>query len=103
MRKYKTAEASQKIREIGLKLIAEKKAAILEAGGDAMKLRDFEGRDLLSLLIKSNMASDLPESARMSDEDILARALVSSCVLCHYADVSAEVPTFIVAGHETTR
>lgn len=41
------------------------------------------GRDLLSLLVKSNM--DEKDVERMSDEDVLA-----------------QVPTFLVAGHETT-
>ncbi len=35
--------------------------------------KDIQGRNLLSLLIKANMATDIPDSSRMSDEDILAR------------------------------
>ncbi|KAG6834869.1 hypothetical protein H0H93_006803 [Arthromyces matolae] len=42
-------------------------------------------RDLLSLLVQSNMATDIPAHQRMSDEDVIA-----------------QVPTFLVAGHETT-
>ncbi|KAF8065386.1 cytochrome P450 [Lyophyllum atratum] len=42
-------------------------------------------RDLLSLLIKSNMDKNIPEYRRMSDEEVLA-----------------QIYTFIVAGHETT-
>ncbi|TFK67144.1 cytochrome P450 [Pluteus cervinus] len=42
-------------------------------------------RDLLSLLVRANMSKDVPESQRMSDEDVLD-----------------QVPTFLVAGHETT-
>ena len=37
----------------------------------------LHGRDLLSLLIKANMASDIPESQRLPDEDVLARAFPS--------------------------
>ncbi|KAH8985284.1 cytochrome P450 [Lactarius akahatsu] len=48
-------------------------------------IRDKKGHDLLSLLIKSNIASDTPESMRMSDEEILS-----------------QVPTFLFAGHETS-
>ena len=44
-------------------------------------LAKFKGNDLLSLLIRANLASDLPESARLSDEAILA-----------------QFPTFLVAG-----
>ena len=34
---------------------------------------DVQGHDLLSLLIKSNIASDMPASMRMSDSEILSR------------------------------
>jgi hypothetical protein len=64
------------IRRIGNQVIAKKKAEVMaslsEKGGDIEK-KDFQGRDLLSLLIKSNLASDIPESARMTDEELLAR------------------------------
>ncbi|KAN0139247.1 Cytochrome P450 [Lactarius tabidus] len=80
------------IRAIGRKMISQKKSEILAStdadtkGGVGKK--DIQDRDLLSLLIKANMATDIPDNARMSDEDILAH--------------SEEVPTFIIAGHETT-
>ncbi|KZP27815.1 cytochrome P450 [Athelia psychrophila] len=44
-----------------------------------------QGRDLLSLLVHANTAADIPPSQRLSDEDVLA-----------------QVPTFLIAGHETT-
>ena len=44
------------------------------------------GRDLLSLLVNANTDPALPADQRMSDSDVLA-----------------QVPTFLVAGHETTR
>ena len=71
-----TAKANKIIHEIGMQLIAEKKAAIYEnraVSDEVVKREDIEGHDLLSLLLRSNMASDLPESARLSDKDILAR------------------------------
>ncbi|KAI0027682.1 cytochrome P450 [Vararia minispora EC-137] len=80
-------------RHVGMRLIAGKRAALLrdravpsETGSVKLKKNDIEGSDLLSLLIKANMAMDLPDNLRLSDEDILA-----------------QVPTFMVAGHETTR
>ncbi|EMD37142.1 hypothetical protein CERSUDRAFT_115058 [Gelatoporia subvermispora B] len=84
------SNAHQIMRRIGAQLIEEKKREILEAtashGPNTVPSRqDVRGRDLLSLLIRANMAKDIPESQRMSDEDILA-----------------QVPTFLVAGHETT-
>ncbi|KZV75630.1 cytochrome P450 [Peniophora sp. CONT] len=78
-----TAKAKAEITEIGMRLIAEKKAAILSevSSGASLEKKDIQGNDLLSLLIRANLASDLPESARLSDRDILA-----------------QVPTFLVAG-----
>ncbi|PBK94068.1 hypothetical protein ARMGADRAFT_115439 [Armillaria gallica] len=42
-------------------------------------------RDLLSLLVKANMSPDVGEHHRMTDSDVLA-----------------QVPTFLLARHETT-
>ncbi|KAI0028886.1 cytochrome P450 [Vararia minispora EC-137] len=78
-------DAFQYIREAGHAIVQEKKVAVLAAAdGRALEKSEFQN-DLLSLLIKSNLASDLPASMRMSDEEI-----------------SGQVPTFLVAGHETT-
>ena len=35
---------------------------------------DVSGNDLLSLLIRANLASDMPVNMRMSDAEILSRA-----------------------------
>ncbi|KAF8257777.1 cytochrome P450 [Lactarius quietus] len=59
-------------------------SADVDAKGGVEK-KNIQGRDLLTLLIKANMATDILDSARMSDEDILS-----------------QVPTFLIAGHETT-
>ncbi|RPD78482.1 cytochrome P450 [Lentinus tigrinus ALCF2SS1-7] len=83
--------AQATMRRIGLELVAEKKAAIMreryeskeKEGG--VERKDMRGRDLLTLLLKANMATDIPDNQRLSDEDVLA-----------------QVPTFLVAGHETT-
>ena len=37
-------------------------------------------RDLLTLLLKSNMATDIPENQRLSDEDVIARTWLPSCL-----------------------
>lgn len=70
------------IRSIGQNVISQKKAEILfsseiDSKGRVEK-KNIQGRDLLSLLMKANMATDIPEHARMTDEDILARKLSSS-------------------------
>ncbi|KAG8743097.1 hypothetical protein FRC10_000397 [Ceratobasidium sp. 414] len=75
------AEASAIMRRIGLKLIADKRASLaheLKTGSTA------QGRDLLTLLIKSNMAYE-NEGQRMTDDEVLA-----------------QISTFLLAGHETT-
>ncbi|KAG6856730.1 hypothetical protein H0H87_001330 [Tephrocybe sp. NHM501043] len=72
-------ETSQKtMTRIGNQLLHESK---LSAQDKTMS----KSRDLLSLLVHSNMSTDLPAHQRMSDEDVVA-----------------QVPTFLVAGHETT-
>jgi hypothetical protein len=58
-------------------MISQKKAEILSCSETDSKGRvekkNIQGRDLLSLLMKANMAKDIPDHARMTDEDILAR------------------------------
>ena len=76
-------EAQAVMQRIGMQLIQEKKAAISreraekseqEKPFDGVERRDLRSRDLLTLLLKANMATDIPESQRLSDEDVLARA-----------------------------
>ncbi|KAF5386913.1 hypothetical protein D9615_002005 [Tricholomella constricta] len=74
----KVGPARETMSRIGHKLLSESKASIHEKSA-------WKSRDLLSLLVTSNMAKDVPEHQRMSDEDVLA-----------------QVPTFLIAGHETT-
>ncbi|ETW77148.1 hypothetical protein HETIRDRAFT_152123 [Heterobasidion irregulare TC 32-1] len=86
--RYRAAQNT--MMRVGQELLAEKKNAILAGNaGHEHKMgrgaQEFQGRDLLSLLIKANMATDLPEGSRMVDHDVLA-----------------QIATFIVAGHETT-
>ena len=55
---------------IGNQLLKEGKAALAEANRENVK---FKKRDLLSLLRKANQSTDIPESQRMKDRDVLAR------------------------------
>jgi hypothetical protein len=80
------------MKRIGYGLISEKKAsARAEKRGVYVEKSDMKGyiiipvglytashatllgRDLLSLLVKANMAVDIPEDQRLSDEDMLGR------------------------------
>jgi cytochrome P450 len=69
--------AVQEIHRIGSRLIEDRKAAVLaerstnESG--VVEKQDVQGHDLLSLLVKSNIAADMPENMRMSDSEILSR------------------------------
>ena len=56
---------------IGSQLLKEGKAALAEANGE--KDKKLKKRDLLSLLLKANLSTDIPESQRMNDRDVLAR------------------------------
>ncbi|KAJ7289289.1 cytochrome P450 [Mycena rebaudengoi] len=66
---------------IGRQLLQDSKKEIAEGGASP----SGRARDLLSLLVRANTSKDVPASQRLSDEDVLA-----------------QVPTFLVAGHETT-
>ncbi|KAH9926682.1 cytochrome P450 monooxygenase [Fomitopsis serialis] len=78
-------DASQEVtRRVGMQLIREKKADVVKAMSSGKEWSEVLGsRDLLTLLIKANMNSNIPEHQRLSDEDVLARE-------------------FLIAGHETT-
>ena len=71
------ASSLKTTQAIGRNLISQKKSEILasaevDAKGGVEK-RNIQGRDLLTLLIKANMATDIPDNARMTDDEILAR------------------------------
>ena len=62
------------MRRIGQQLLNDSKAALIPEKGSARTDKiASRGRDLLSLLIKANMATEVPQNQRMSDEDVLAR------------------------------
>ncbi|TFK75269.1 cytochrome P450 [Pluteus cervinus] len=65
-RTMRTVQRCQEtIRRVAGRLIQEKKRKILDGE------KSGASRDLLSLLIKSNLATDLPADCRISDEDML--------------------------------
>ncbi|KAF9234848.1 cytochrome P450 [Melanogaster broomeanus] len=86
-RAQKIQVAQCTIARIGNKLVTNAKA-IAHAGATEkgeIEKSSLRGRDLLTLLVKANMATDIPESQKLSDVDVLA-----------------QIPTFLVAGHEST-
>ncbi|KAF8161957.1 cytochrome P450 [Mycena galopus ATCC 62051] len=75
--------AQATMMRIGRALLADAKREIAQNG--TFETGTGRARDLLSLLVRANTAKDLAPSQRLSDEDVIA-----------------QVPTFLVAGHETT-
>ncbi|EIW74059.1 cytochrome P450 [Coniophora puteana RWD-64-598 SS2] len=79
-------KSQQTMTRIGRHLLRDAKAAIrAESDTKTIEKSNVKGKDLLSLLVRANTATDIPDSQRMDDEDVLA-----------------QVPTFLAAGHETT-
>lgn len=79
-----TRAAKRTMDRIAGELLERSKAAMAEEEKADAK-DSVRARNLLTLLLRANMAPDLPDHQRMSDEEVLA-----------------QVPTFLVAGHETT-
>lgn len=86
-------EAHASIRAIGLSLIRERQSAVVStefatptgigSAASAEPQKAFEGRDLLSVLIRSNLSAEPSQRLSLSE------------TLC-------QIATFITAGHETT-
>lgn len=69
-----------------MQLVEERKAAILKEMSEkhlqGVERKDLQGRDLLTLLMRANMAKDVPENQRLSDKEVLDRTFSSfSCKL----------------------
>ncbi|KAI0644393.1 cytochrome P450 [Trametes meyenii] len=80
---------SEVMQRIGTQIVEEKKTAIRREASEkklaGVERKDLHGRDLLTLLMKANMAKDIPDQQRLSD-----------------AAVIGQIPTLLTAGHETT-
>ncbi|KZT61466.1 cytochrome P450 [Calocera cornea HHB12733] len=73
-------------RKIGMGLVRDKKRAVQEElQSKSIEKSRIAGRDLLTALIRANMAEDLAPGHQMSDDEVLS-----------------QISTFIAAGHETT-
>ncbi|KAJ7025794.1 cytochrome P450 [Mycena alexandri] len=69
----------------GWKITAEAYSKMTATGSQAWEKTVGSGRDLLSLIVKANLSTNLPKSQRLNE-----------------AEVIAQIPTFFLAGHETT-
>jgi hypothetical protein len=68
-------EAREAMTSIAKELLAESQAAVKASGDEVYSTR----RDLLSLMVKSNMSKD-QENARLSDADVIARMYPCSSI-----------------------
>ncbi|KAJ7470177.1 cytochrome P450 [Mycena galericulata] len=68
--------------DVGNQIVSESKRNI--KGSEGEKALNGQ-RDLLSVMIKANVSADLPESQRLSEDEVIA-----------------QIPGFLFAGHETT-
>ncbi|KAJ6543029.1 cytochrome P450 [Mycena capillaripes] len=74
--------ARHKLTAVGSQILSASKANIKASAGE----KDLSGRrDLLSILLKANMSASVPETQRLSDIEAIG-----------------QIPTFFLAGHETT-
>ncbi|KAG9045759.1 hypothetical protein FS837_005680, partial [Tulasnella sp. UAMH 9824] len=83
----KTAESKEIMARVGRQLVEEKRAAILAEASLSGNLdkKQFKGKDILSVIIKANMATDVKDTEKMSDQEVMD-----------------QIYTMLVAGHETT-
>ena len=76
-RTKKTEKARETMQRIGMQLLQEKKAEIQreygEKGMGAVGKKDLQGRDLLTLLIKANLATDIPDDQKLTDEEVIGQ------------------------------
>ncbi|KAG9016558.1 hypothetical protein FRB90_003030 [Tulasnella sp. 427] len=81
------ARSKEIMARVGSKLVRERRAAVLAAANSdgSVEQKSVVGKDLLSVLIKSNMATDIKDSERMNDEEVIG-----------------QIYTLLIAGHETT-
>lgn len=70
-------ESRKTMARIGNQLLSESKASIIGTGSQPVEKSKVQGRDLLTLLVTSNMKTT--DSQRLSDEDVLARTCFQSC------------------------
>lgn len=84
-----------------MEIIRERKRILVQE--EASGVKDSAGKDLLTLLIRANVHD---KDGGMSDEAVLARRFFFSPFPVLHSDRSAhsllEIPTFLIAGHETT-
>ncbi|KAJ3573312.1 hypothetical protein NP233_g2500 [Leucocoprinus birnbaumii] len=91
--------------EIGRKLLQEQKREIAPSALVKSAHGLSKGKSLLSLLLRANTSDDVPDHQKLTDEEVVAREfpqMISANEHSIGVLLSVEIPTFILAGHETT-
>ena len=65
---------------IGHGLLEDSRAVVMSEKNSSLEKDSWKGRDLLSLLVRANMATDLPSTQRMSDDDVVSRNYPFYCL-----------------------
>lgn len=101
----KVVAARATMHRIGMKLLQEKKIEIMQIYGEkdtgTVEKRNVQGRDLLALLIKANMAIDIPADQRLADEEVLARTF--SPLLAAYLSLDGPIQRYLRSSLRATR
>jgi hypothetical protein len=77
------------MNRIGGQLLSDSKMSIETSGkGHSFDKSGRQARDLLSLLVRANIATELPESQRLTDTDVVARVYPSSLLSFSFESIS---------------
>ncbi|EJD50603.1 cytochrome P450 [Auricularia subglabra TFB-10046 SS5] len=77
------ADCRSSLHDVGKEIVNDRKAAVI-AESSSLERPHAGGKDLMSLLLRANMADDLEPTLRLSDAELLA-----------------QIPTFLIAGYES--
>ncbi|KAG8908284.1 hypothetical protein FRB99_007817 [Tulasnella sp. 403] len=82
-----TRHSREVVKRISTQIFEERRATVLASQGKdgGIEKNDVRARDMLNIMVRANMASDLKDSERLTD-----------------AEVIDQIATMIIAGHETT-
>ena len=86
------------MNRIGTGLLKQTKASLAD---DKANNKLSRRKDILTLLVRANTMEE--EAERITDEDMMGRTYKFILGLAYWLNLISEIPTFLIAGHETTR
>jgi hypothetical protein len=90
-------KANAVMYRIGSSLLKQTRASQIDDKEDKSGRR----KDILSLLARANAMET--EAQQITDDDILSRAYKPVLNQCILLNMLSEIPTFLIAGHESSR